>query len=252
MFSDCATDPWVGTPFWVTTSSPGTAPLPTHGDPQVYIATYVDSTHIDLHDWAGNLVPYAGASATGKGWAVASSSNGCFLGFGNQLYAAGLLADGFLQAYKALSAANPTDPNAALYLAHGTAQSNWIRDKGVQGRSVYSFSGVSMCAPPTTVATYGCWGGDISGQRTFNAEAMLGPITLYGITHDPSMKTMVDTLFTGMWSKPGTGGPNPDGIYIEGMDDGTGYMAGTPPTGQAPKYFGQFFGVTDPIGKGCR
>jgi hypothetical protein len=46
-----------------------------------------------------------------------------------------------------------------------------------------------------------------------------------------------------MFSKPGTGGPTSDGSYLSALDDGRGYyVTGTPPGGQAPKWFGQFFG----------
>ena len=49
-----------------------------------------------------------------------------------------------------------------------------------------------------------------------------------------------------MFSKPGSGGPDPDGYYVNSLNDVTGwYMAGTPPMGKSPKWFGVFFGFGD-------
>jgi hypothetical protein len=104
-------------------------------------------------------------------------------------------------------------------------------------------SGTVNCVPPIQYLTVGCMS-DVESARVLNAEGMRGLITAYRYNNDPSLQAFIDTLYSAMWSKPGTGGPNPDGTYISAMDDTGFYMTGAPPIGAAPKYFGQFFGVT--------
>ena len=62
---------------------------------------------------------------------------------------------------------------------------------------------------------------------------------------NPTVKSTMDTLMSQMFSKPGTGGLNPDGFYIGDFDPSGLFVSGIPPAGTAPKWTGQGCGYTE-------
>jgi hypothetical protein len=71
----------------------------------------------------------------------------------------------------------------------------------------------------------------------------------YAYNQDPGLKSFADLLYNAMWAKPGTCPSGsvvcvPDGFYADSYDDTGWYMTGTPPVGQAPKWFGDVWGFS--------
>jgi hypothetical protein len=86
-------------------------------------------------------------------------------------------------------------------------------------------------------------GASASQLRTLSAETIRALSAAYKHSPSANLKGDLDQLISQMYSKPGTGGLNPDGQYVNDLDDITGsYLIGTPPLGTAPKWFGEFFG----------
>jgi len=114
-------------------------------------------------------------------------------------------------------------------------------------KGLYYLVGEVNCQPADLDTNPVCTGGNgVSAARTLNGMVMRPVGAAFAYTSDSALKDFGDTLFSAMYSKPGTGGPNPDGSYVSDLDDATGYyMIGTPPLGSAPKYFGMFFGFGD-------
>jgi hypothetical protein len=71
------------------------------------------------------------------------------------------------------------------------------------------------------------------------SEAFRAVSMAYQHTGTAAYKTLGDTWFSAMFSKPGTGGPNPDGIYLDQLDPYGDDVSGSP---AEPKWFGFHFG----------
>ena len=240
MFNTCLSNGTGPCPMWFTTAA-ATRPLSNaDGDSIVYYPVFVDSTHLVLKDIDGNTVPYPGATGI-HGWALTDNNNADMLGWGAQPFMMGILSSAFDLAAKAIADTDVTNSN----LAHdyNVISANWIRTNGYQAstKGLYYGSGMVNCQPPIPNTAPACLSG---GPRVLNAEAVRGVMAAYAYTQDPALKDFADTLYSAMFSKPGTGGPNPDGQYVDALDDGGFYMSGEPPIGASPKYFGMFFGFS--------
>jgi hypothetical protein len=228
-----------GQVIWFTDSTtvPSLAVQNSGGDTATYTATFVDATHIMLDR------PYTGATGT-HGWAV---GNGGGVGWGAQPYMMGIMATAFDFAAKALAGADPA--NSALAHSYNVAAANWIKTYGYWPlqKGLYYFANTANCQAPIADTNTFCTGGNNASQaRTLSAEVIRGVGAAYVASGDTALRDFGDTLFSAMFSKPGTGGPNPDGSYLGDLEDGSGfYMTGIPPIGQAPKWFGLFFGFGD-------
>jgi len=158
----------------------------------------------------------------------------------------------FDYAAKALAVSDPT--NSALARSYNLSAANWIKTYGYQAsqKAVYYGAQYVNCQAPITEGPYSpCtagWTGDLS--RSINAEPIRGLMTAYAYSKDPSMKSFIDVLYNAMWAKPGTcpGGSTvcvSDGTYMDQFDPGgTDIDDGSPPSGAAPKWFGQMWGIS--------
>ena len=158
----------------------------------------------------------------------------------------GILSAAFDLAAKSIADSDPA--NSAVAHNYNVAAANWIKTYGYWPlrKGLYYGAQYVNCQAPIADSNTFCTGGNSVGDaRVLNAEALRGIMAAYAYSGDSGLKTFADTLYSAMFSKPGTGGPNPDGYYIDSLDDGCGwYMIGAPPTGKAPKYFGMFFGFS--------
>lgn len=206
------------------------------GDAATYTATVVDGTHLTLDR------PYEGSTGT-HGWALPDPNAG-LVGFGAQPFIQGILGTAFQFAGQAIADSDPQ--GSALAFSYTAGIANWIRTQGFWNatRGMYYGVGFPNCRFPISDSNVFCTGGNSTGEaRVLNAESMRVVMTAYAHTGDVALRAFGDTLYSAMFSKPGAGGPDTDGSYVEALDDGTGwYMIGVPPTGKAPKYFGMFFG----------
>jgi hypothetical protein len=221
---------------WFTNNAAAAPSSNAEGDAGVYTATVVDATHLTLDR------PYEGASGV-HGWALPDANAG-LVGYGAQPFIQGILGVAFHLAGLAIA---DTDPhNSALAESYNVGIANWIRNNGYWSatKGMYFGAGFMNCQAPISDTDVFCTGGNSAGEaRVLNAESLRSIMTAYAYSGDPALKAFGDTLYSAMFSKPGTGGPNPDGSYIDALNDGNGwYMIGVPPIGKAPKYFGMFFG----------
>jgi hypothetical protein len=210
------------------------------GDNTYYVATWVSETQLTL-DRA-----YEGSSGS-HGWMLSADSVVAkAVGYGQQPFMMGIAATAFGLAAKAMEDGSYSPTLAALAHSYNEAAVNWIKTFGYWPlkKSLYYFAQYVNCQAPISDSDTRCTAGnDESQSRTLSAEVVRGIGMAYMNTNDGSLKTFGDTLYSAMFSKPATGGPNPDGFYISDLDTGTGwYMIGTPPIGQSPKWFGLFFG----------
>lgn len=208
------------------------------------------------------LAPYAGTtgctgtSGTNKGYLfgyfqgdgnVTTASNG-FMGWGILPYSQGLLGTAFGWAAKAMDDGG-FDPASAItyrqYL-HETVQ--WLRANSLNTISggLYSGSQFVGCIPPIALTNIGCQSADQSGTRSLSLDIMRDLSMDYLQNGSPSATlSTADLLMSQMFSKPDTGGPNPDGFYITGFNPTGTYVTGTPPGGSAPKWAGQLCGYEE-------
>jgi hypothetical protein len=229
MFTDCTGQGVIGCPIWFT-NSPSATPLPAgSGDPQVYYATYIDANHVLLHDVSGSVITYQGTTGT-HGWASGDSSSVSFVGPGSQPYGIGILAASFMLASQALLSTSPA--NAALYSNYGIGLANWLRTKAWQSssKSMYYWVGLAECTAPIPDNTPPCSVdptnvNNVSGQRFYNGQSSAGLIAAFRYSRDATLGAFTDAVFSAMFSKPGTGGPSPDGNYITGLDDAGFYLS---------------------------
>ena len=240
-------------PWWFTNSTTKVPAGNGDGDPIAYYPVYVDSTHLKLRDIDGKTIGYH--VATGKhGWVAGINAQG--VGYGVQPYMLGILATAFDFTAKAMACSGLRVPvncdekvaaNARTYTVrianYLQAHAYWSSAKGM-----YYMAGFVNCTPPVADTNFGCIGGNSpSAARTLNAEALRAVMTGYANSHDSTLLAFGDRLYTAMWARPGFSlpdGQTGDGIYNSGYDDGFGwYMIGTPPAGQAHKYFGMGFGI---------
>lgn len=207
------------------------------GDSVAYKVTYIDGTHLQLDR------PYEGSTGT-HGWMLADRW-ATFVGFGVQPFIQGILGFAFDLAAKGIEDSYPT--TAALAHSYNESVSNWIRIYGYRPAAKGMYYGVSTIncpkgqiqeGDPICTANY-----DYPGARFLNAEALRSIMSTVRYNGDATLRSFGDTLYSAMWSKPGTGSPNEDPYYISAYDDGGWYMAGDPPSRASHKYFGMGFGL---------
>jgi hypothetical protein len=196
------------------------------GDSAFYNPAYVDGAHLTLDR------PYAGTTGT-HGWALGTNLGFPVVGYGQSI---------------SITSAFP----ATALVAHGYSvdAARWIMSTGYRSttKSVYYTAGYVNCQPPIPELNNGCTNNyDADGARVISAEAIGGIARAYAYSKDASLKAGADLLFNAMWAKPTTCPANStlcvsDGSYVISYDDGQYYMAGTPPIGSAPKWFGQMAG----------
>ena len=227
-----------GCTIWFTNGT-GKPASNAEGDNTTYNAVTIDATHITLDR------PYAGTTGV-HGWAITNPQFG-LIGWGSQPFMMGIMGTAFDMAARAIADSDPS--TAALAHSYNVTAANWIKNYSYWPlrKGLYYGVGFINCQLPISDTSPPCTeNNDASQARTLNAETMRAVGAAYAYSGDSSMLAFGDTLFSAMFSKPGTGGPNPDGSYVSDWDDTLGwYMSGTPPTGKAPKYFGMFFGTGD-------
>jgi hypothetical protein len=230
---------FTGYPVWFTNTPSIKPPSNQAGDSTTYTATFVDPTHLVLDR------PYQGTSGA-HGWALGNSGSAGLVGWGSQPYMMGILSAAFDLAAKSIADSDPA--TSALAHNYNVTSANWIKNYGYWPlrKGLYYGAQFVNCQAPISDSNAFCTASNDTGSaRVLSAEALRGVMTAYAYSGDSALKDFADTLYSAMFSKPGTGGPNPDGYYLDALNDGTGwYMTGAPPVGQAPKYFGLFFGFS--------
>jgi hypothetical protein len=224
--------------IWFT-NTPGDKPVSNAGgDPVVYTATFVSTTQLTLDR------PYEGNSGA-HGWALPEVNAG-LVGYGVQPFIQGILGVAFDFAARAIADSDPSA--AALARSYNVGIAHWLRNYGYwpAAKGMYYGAGFANCQAPISDSDVFCTAGNSwQDARVLNAEPMRSVMLAYEYSGDVALKTFGDTLYSAMFSKPGTGGPDPDGYYVDSLNDGNGwYMTGVPPIGTAPKYFGMFFGFS--------
>jgi hypothetical protein len=217
------------------------------GDPTTYTPTIVDATHLTLDR------PYQGTTGT-HGWAIEDTSTGAMvIGYGELPYMMGLLSFAFDMASQAIADTNPT--GSATYRGYNVDAANWVKTYGYfpDTKGLYYFAQFVNCQYPIADSNANCTkNGDPPDQpsdRVLGFETMRGIAAAYKYNGDTSLKAFVDTLYNAQWAKPTTCPVGstvcvPDGFYVNSYDTGQSYLSGTPPLGEAPKWFGQAFGVS--------
>jgi hypothetical protein len=200
------------------------------GDPVVYTATYVSPTVLTLDRL------YEGASGV-HGWATSTM----IVGYGFQPFVRGILASAFDLASKAIDNSDPV--NSALAQNYALVAVNDIKTLGYwpATKGLLYFAGGINCQPPASYTNSACTQNYSPEQaRALNAEAIRGIMFTYAAAADPALKDFADTLYSAMWSKPGTGSPEEDGVYLSDEDDSGFFFTSRPPGGS--KWLGMFFG----------
>jgi hypothetical protein len=185
--------------------------------------------------------PFSGPSGT-YGLVVGTAAYGV-IGWGNQPFMEGIQTVAFVMAAKAISTSDPTTSDLAYSYASGLA--NWLKTYGYSNPSnggvggMHYFTNFINCSYPmqTTLCTAGF---TASQARTDAAETVRGMSLAYAQNGDTSLKSFIDTVYSQMYSKPGTGALLAgDGQYITDLDDGQTFMSSG---GLANKWLGFFFG----------
>jgi hypothetical protein len=230
--------------FWTWTGTLGQAPASnSDGDPVFYSATIVDTTHLTLN------TPYAGATACGKSYEFGypGQNGSSFVGWGVQPFMMGHLAQAFGTAAKAMRDYDPD--SEALFNTYMDNAVQWLITYGTNPDlgGFYSASMHVGCVPPISSSNLPCYpaGASASSARTLATEAMRAYAMDYQVTGSPTVKAAADALMDRFFSKPGTGGPNPDGFYLSDYENTGFFMFGTPPNGTAPKWAGVLCGYTE-------
>jgi hypothetical protein len=171
-------------------------------------------------------------------------------------YMDGLLGIAFDLAAKA----DPSDASTFNTLLDDAVQ--WLISYGItpDNGGLYNGSLFVGCIPPIFNTTTGpaaqCYGtanGPFSGptspsqNRTLSMEVIKALARDYAAFGSAAVKATADLLMSQAFSKPGTGGPNPDGFYISDYDVGGGFVNGLPPLGSAPKWMGEGWGWAEPV-----
>ncbi len=215
------------------------------------VASLQSATQLTLSTpYAGTLGrsanPVNCTSGANNGWAVVGpddANSGWLAGYGNQPFMEGIQTVGYAMAAKALATASPS--NSALALRLGTNLGSWLQKYGYADPAyggtggMYYFAGYVGCSYP--VQTAACTVGFTPSQaRTDAAEAVRGMMLIYQQTGDPNLKSFIDTVYSQMYSKPGTSAQFPgDGNYIADLDDAQSFMTGA---SSSNKWLGFFFG----------
>jgi len=243
---------------WWFTNNPSVQPSSSaDGDPIAYYPVFVDANHATLQDINGNTVNYQGAGCTPsctRGW----TTDGGATGFGVQPYMLGILATALDFAAKAMTCTSPGIPTSCDNTVSATAKSyniamgHYLQNTGYwpARKAMYYATSFPNCQQPISDTNPACT--DLNNDdtaRTLNGEALRGVMTAYNNSGDPGLLAFGDTLYTAMWAKPGFSVPAGlagDGKFLWSFNSGLGWnMTGTPPGGQAHKYFGMSFGIGD-------
>jgi hypothetical protein len=203
----------------------------------------VDATHFTLN------TAYEGITGT-HGWAISDTSYYPVVGYGQQPYAEGLISFAFDLASQAIADTNPI--GSATYRSYNVSAANWVKTYGYRPatKGMFYFAQFVNCQYPISDSNGACTTGYTTAQsRMLGMETERGMAAAYKYNGDASLKAFVDTLYNAQWAKPATCPARstmcvPDGSYVSDYDDGGWNMTGTPPIGEAPKYFGQAFGVS--------
>lgn len=245
--------------WFYTGTGPANAPADnTVGDPVGYGIVSVNSGAqiMTLTSAYAGTSGCTGTSGSNKGYlvgyfqgdiAVPTPSNG-FIGWGILPYSQGILGTSFGWAAKAMDD-GAFDPAAAiLYRQYMHETVTWLQNYALNPISGGLYSGTLFvgCIPPISSSNVGCFSGDISGARTLSLDVMRDLSMDYLQNGQPSATfTTADLLMSQMFSKPGTGGPNPDGNYINQYDGFYTDPSILPPVGQQPIWAGQLCGFEE-------
>lgn len=190
---------------------------------------------------------YQGTTGSGKGFALSVGIP--YVSWGCQPFMCGLLDDSFWLSARALEG-YMGNVGRDGYRTMGTSLATWLRDYAPNVSDKGTYSGVfAVCGHPipATDLMCGTYMLDNDQQReTLNAEIVRALGLRYADDLEAVTKTAAQTLMTQMFCKAGTNcafTANPD--YIADLNNGGMYVSGTPPTGTAPKWTGQFFGYPE-------
>lgn len=240
--------------IWFTAGSQAAPQNNASGDRDAYCGfaghcTFVDANHFTLDR------PYDDASCTPsctKGYIFGSQG---VAGWGQETFYAGILGWGFDLAGRAMVCTGSNvpiacdNPTSTLAYQYSSDISNWMIAKGYDpvANGVYYYVDYPGCNPPTPTNTV-CtspWGA--MAEREYFGDGVRGLMVYYQRTGDQAAKTFVDSIYAGLWGKPGTSAAvaSPDGTYDNSFDNscsGCGYWlyAGL----QGSKLFGQMFGFS--------
>src|SRR5262249_53142831 len=152
-----------------------------------------------------------------------------------------ILASAFDVAAKAIAESDPV--NSMLARSYNVAVARMIMRQGYDPRTrgLLYFAGGLTCRLPSASSAQLCTSEDNSpsAARTRSAEAIRGIMTAYASSGDPALRDFADLLYSAMWSKPGTGGPDPDGHYVDDEEDG-GWFFNALPGSRGSKFFGMY------------
>ena len=206
----------------------GSLPSNAEGDAVTYTARFVSPTDLILDR------PYEGAEGT-HGWMVAPTTSA--IGMGAQPFMMGILGTAFNFAAHAVADSHPAA--AALARGYVVDAANWIKTYGhwPLRKGTHYFAQFVNCQAPIADTNHVCTSGGPSGYnedqaRTFNAEVVRAVGMAYLYSGDPALREFADTLCSAMFSKLGSGGPNPDGHYVNSLNDVTGSIGRHSPDGQ--------------------
>lgn len=210
--------------------------------------TYIDSNHFTLDR------PYDGLncqSGCTRGWVFGSQG---VAGWGQEPFFEGILAFAFDLAGRAMACTSANMPlgcdnstSAKAYQANSDAV-NWMMTYGYRpaAHGMYYYVGFPGCTAPISEQNAWCTNGTAMSAREFAGDGLRGMMVYYQRTGDANVKTIIDAIYSGLWSKPGTNAivESPDGTYDNGFDTcaGCGYWLAAGAT--ANKLFGQMFGFS--------
>jgi hypothetical protein len=175
-------------------------------------------------------------------------------GWGQEPFFQGILAWAFDLAGRAMSCtgtdqpAGCDSPTSTLAYQYNSDAVNWLMTTSYDPASYgfYYYVGYPGCNPATHTNLTCTRGYTGIGARELFGDAFRGFLVYYQRTGDAVAKAMVDTIYSGLWGKPGTNPivPSPDGTYDTQFDtcQGCGFWLMTGATQN--KLFGQMFGLS--------
>ncbi len=223
-----------------------------YGDSVGYGITITSPTSLTLTSPYAGPTACTGLSGSNRGFLMGypeinppglANTTG-LVGWGVQPYMAGILGTGF--GFAAMAMDGYDAPSAALYRSYLDDTVQWLIQFGMDPLTggMYYGSYHIGCVPPIPAGNVACGTTESQSQtRTLSLDVMRAFAMDYQNTSSPAVRTAADTLMSQMFSKPGTGGPNPDGFYISDFDGS--YITGLPPLGAAPKWAGQLCGFAE-------
>lgn len=196
-----------------------------------------------------------GTSGSNKGFlvgyylgATTPDPTGGFVGWGIQPYQQGILGAAFGWAAMAMADGGFDLSAATTYRGYLHDTVMWQINNGFNPAygGLYAGSEYIGCIPPISAGNAACNPGGYTGSRTLSLDIMRAFAMDYQNSANTTVRTGADLLMSQMFSKPGTGGPNPDGFYLSDYDYPNGtFVSGPPPTGTAPKWAGQLCGFEE-------